>query len=219
MSTINFEDRVTIPSEVDDLDAFRRWSLSEDMPESGRFSFIHDTIWMDMSLEDGITHNLVKAEFSSVLTPLAKASRSGHFYIDRMRYVAPAAGLSTEPDGFFISFESVRNGTVELFRDDGSLLEIVGAADMTLEVVSKTSVRKDTVVLRDLYHRAGVREYWLVDARRSPARFDILRHTPEGYVAVEPADGWLTSEVFGHAFRLEESTDPLGNPSYTLAVR
>jgi len=38
-------------------------------------------------------------------------------------------------------------------------------------------------------------------------------------VAVEPADGWLASRVFGHAFRLEESTDPLGNPSYTLAVR
>ena len=42
---------------------------------------------------------------------------------------------------------------------------------MVLEVVSKTSVRKDTVVLPQLYWKSKIPEYWLVDGRPgSPSR-------------------------------------------------
>ena len=54
---------------------------------------------------------------------------------------------------------------------------------MVLEVVSDGSVRKDTVVLRRAYWEAGVREYWLVDARRDPPSFDILRSTSKAFRA------------------------------------
>jgi Uma2 family endonuclease len=74
-------------------------------------------------------------------------------------------------------------------------------------------------VLRDLYWRAGVPEYWLVDARKLPLRFDILRHTADGYVATEGQDSWLHSVVFGRSFQLTQGTDPLGHPQFNLAVR
>lgn len=90
---------------------------------------------------------------------------------------------------------------------------------MVLEIGSKTSVRKDTVTLHELYWRAGVHEYWLVDARGELPQFDILRHTTEGYVATEGQESWLQSEVFGREFRFTQQTDPLGHPQYTLAVR
>ena len=102
---------------------------------------------------------------------------------------------------------------------EGGIIELEGTPDMALEVVSGSSVTKDTVRLRDLYWRAGVAEYWLVDARSKTPQFEILRHTPTGYVAVEPRDGWLLSAVFGHAFRLMQDVDPLGKPQYQLETR
>jgi Uma2 family endonuclease len=90
---------------------------------------------------------------------------------------------------------------------------------MVLEIVSTSSVTKDPVRLRDLYWRAGVTEYWLVDARSETPRFEILRHTMAGFVAVEPQDGWLASAVFGRAFKLTRQADPLGHALYILETR
>ena len=90
---------------------------------------------------------------------------------------------------------------------------------MILEVLSKGSVHKDEVVLRQAYWEAGVREYWLVDARKQPLRFDILHHTPRGYSTRRKKDGWIKSDVFGKSFRLSQSTNDLGHPEYSLEVR
>jgi Uma2 family endonuclease len=90
---------------------------------------------------------------------------------------------------------------------------------MALEVVSAKSVRKDTRELRSLYWRAGIPEYWLVDARGRTPRFDILRHGARGYTTTRSRRGWLRSIVFGRSFQFTQQTDPLGNPQYTLAVQ
>lgn len=98
-------------------------------------------------------------------------------------------------------------------------MELEGSADMVLEVVSDSSVQKDNVILRDLYWRAGVTEYWLVDARGPEPSFQILRHTPRGYAPVRPRNGWLKSEVFGHSFKLTCGKDPIGHPLFTLLTQ
>ena len=90
---------------------------------------------------------------------------------------------------------------------------------MVLEVVSSSSVEKDTIILRDLYWQAGIREYWLVDARGENPIFDILRHTAKGYVATSKQRGWMKSVLFGKSFRLTQNKDALGHPEYTLGVR
>ena len=90
---------------------------------------------------------------------------------------------------------------------------------MVLEVVSDSSVDKDTVLLRDLYWQAGIAEYWLVDARGERLSFDILRHTSKGYTAVRRQSGWLKSSVFNKSFRLTRRFDKQDNPEYTLALR
>src|SRR5262245_23919859 len=64
--------------------------------------------------------------------------------------------------------------------------------------------RRRTALLFEGYWKAGILEYWLVDARKSPARFDIYRHTPDGYVAVRRREGWLKSAVFDKQFRFLE---------------
>jgi Uma2 family endonuclease len=133
----------------------------------------------------------------------------------------PGADLSTEPDGTFVSWAALETGRIRLVEAEGNgdFVELEGTPDMVLEVVSSSSVRKDTVELRDRYWRAGIAEYWLVDARSSSVRFEILRHEREGYAAVEAQDGWLASTVFGHMFQLGQQSDRLGHPLFTLSVR
>jgi Uma2 family endonuclease len=49
------------------------------------------------------------------------------------------------------------------------------APDLIVEIVSDTSVRKDTERLPVSYFAAGVGEFWLIDARRDPLEFLIHR--------------------------------------------
>jgi len=57
-------------------------------------------------------------------------------------------------------------------------LELEGTPDMVLEVVSASSVVKDTETLLQLYWQAGIPEYWLVDARGEALEFTV--QTPPG---------------------------------------
>jgi Uma2 family endonuclease len=132
------------------------------------------------------------------------------------------SGLATEPDGMFVSTAARRDGRAVVRegrpeRKKGLVVE--GTPDMVLEVVSPSSVRKDTVELPDLYWQAGIPEYWLVDPRGNEPRFALYAHTPRGYRSVRPVGGWRKSAVFGASFRLVQATDDFGLPEYTLETR
>ena len=116
-------------------------------------------------------------------------------------------GDQTEPDAMFASYETFRSGRLRQIsgRRPEGVIEVEGTPDMVLEVISRSSVRKDTVDLLDQYWQAGIREYWLIDPRREPIPFDILRHTARGYVATRRQNGWLKSVVFGKSFQLLRS--------------
>jgi Uma2 family endonuclease len=219
-SVIIFEDRACIPGWVEDLESFRRWACSDEFPERGWFSFLNGEIWVDLSMEELFSHNQVKAPFTFTILGLLEQTPSGLFVPDRMLLSNKAADLSTEPDGLFFFWDTLKSGRLRLIEGaKQGYMELEGTPDMVLEIISRTSVRKDTVRLRDLYWRAGVTEYWLVDARGASPRFDILRHTKDGYVATEAQDGWLFSTVFGQAFQLTQQTNPLGYPQYKVRVR
>jgi Uma2 family endonuclease len=219
MSTIVLEERFRIPDDVVDLESFRRWARSDDFPEQGRFSYLNGELWVDVMPEQLFSHNQVKGEFTSAILGLLKHDRRGRFFGDGALLTHPVAGLSTEPDGTFVSFESLRLGRVQLVEGGEGFVEPEGTPDMVLEVVSATSVEKDTVVLRRLYWEAGIREYWLVDARQDRLQFDILRRRASGYVATPKPAGWLRSAVFRKSFRLSSRLDEAGHPEYTLSVR
>jgi len=219
-SNIIIEDRACIPAWVDDLESFRCWARSDEFPERGWFSYLNGEIWMDWSMEELFTHNQVKTEFTAVVGTLVTTVQIGYFVCDRMLLSNVAANLSTEPDGLFCFWHTIQTGRLRLIKGaEEGCIELEGSPDMALEIVSRYSVRKDTVRLRDLYWRAGITEYWLVDVRGASPRFDILRHTKDGYVATEAQNGWLFSAVFGRAFQLTRQTDPLGHPQYRLQTR
>jgi Uma2 family endonuclease len=211
---------ICIPAWVIDLDSFHRWSESDEFPEHGRIDYLKGEVWVDMSEEQIFSHNQVKTEYTITLGALAKSQRRGRFFQDGVRVTHPETDISAVPDGMFITTAALRSGRVRLVKGaQFGFVRVKGSPDMVLEVVSPSSVHKDTVVLQELYWEAGVREYWLVDARRAPLTFQIFRHTARGYSAIRPQAGWLKSAVFGKSFRLTQEQDELGHPIYTLAVR
>jgi Uma2 family endonuclease len=220
MCPVVIEEEIRIPGWVNSLNSFRRWALSPRFPERGRISYIQGEVWVDMSPEDLFTHNQVKGEYGFVLRGLARRKRQGRYCPDGMLLVNVAADLSTEPDGMFISNESRLTRRVRLVRSKKQgYMEVHGSPDMTLEIVSYTSVHKDTEVLMERYWKAGITEYWLVDARGPKPIFTIFQHSPQGYVAVPKQAGWQKSAVFGKSFKLIVKKDKLGDPEYTLSVR
>jgi Uma2 family endonuclease len=217
MTEIVFGGAIRVPVWVQDLESFRRWCLSEEFPDEGNVSFLNGQLWVDPSMERDV-HSQIKFAIFAALFPLIQHNRLGRGYPDRMRLVHPEANLSTEPDGMFVSRESLQRQRAQLHQGDISL-ELIGSPDMVLEVVSPTSVEKDTVRLVELYHRARVREYWLVNPLGTVLDFKIYRYTAKKFIEVRPSRGWLRSEVFGHSFRLIEAKDELNLREYMLEVR
>jgi Uma2 family endonuclease len=85
----------------------------------------------------------------------------------------------------------------------GQYMELEGTPDWVLEVVSQPNVAKDTEWLRESYHRAGIPEHWLIEARFDELSFQVLRRRRDRFAAMAARGGWYRSQVFDHSFRLE----------------
>ena len=210
---------VHVPGWIVDLASYRRWVMSEEYPKSGWVSFLGGAIFVDPTMKELFTHNQVKGAYAYAIMSVLGPTPSGMYVHDRMFLTNQAANLSTEPDGLFFFWTTIQSNRLRMIEGADGYTELTGTPDMTLEIVSKYSVRKDTVVLRELYWKAEVPEFWLVDARGDEPRFEILRRAENDYVAVEPVDGWLPSAVFGRQFRIVKQTNPLGKPQFVVEYK
>jgi Uma2 family endonuclease len=216
---IGESDRVVVPAGITSLDSFRDWALSEQFPQNVRIDYLSGVIWVDLSMEELYSHNQTKFSIYITLGRIVQDSGLGMFIPDRMRFTYPGADASVEPDGAYVSYRSLREGDVrQIPGREGGVMILEGSPDMVLEVLSESSVEKDTERLPDYYAAADVEEFWRVDAR-AELMFEILRLTPDGYVPAPEPDGWWRSAVFGRSFRLVRGADPLGRPAYTLETR
>lgn len=213
---------VRVPAEATTLPGFRAWVASDDFPDKLRVTFIGQEVYLDRSNEELETHNKVKMEIARVLLNLNRELQRGTFYGDGVLVTNVAAEVSNNPDALFVSWEAVESQRVRLVPREGAagqFIEIEGTPDWVLEVVSAGSVQKDTQELRGAYHRAGIPEYWLIDARGEEIIFQILQRRKTGYAATPNRDGWQRSRTFGRSFRLRRERNRLGQWEYTLDVR
>ena len=97
--------------------------------------------------------------------------------------------------------------------------ELEGTPDWVLEVVSKSSVTKDTQLLRGRYFRAGIPEYWLVNARGKEIDFQILIRGGTDYIPSATVGDWQRSRVFLRKFRLMRRRGRMNFWEYTLRVK
>jgi Uma2 family endonuclease len=220
-STVLFEEQVEIPLGIGSLADFRRWAVSDQFPETGRIDFIGGRIEVDMSPEDFFCHGTLKTELIIVLGRKVKQTGTGHLVTDRTRVSCPQADLSVEPDIVFISHQTLRTGRVRLVpkvsAEPGRYVEVEGPPDLIVEIVSDTSVKKDTERLPVAYFQSGVGEFWLIDARRDPLSFQIHHRGPSEFVATTPdPDGFQPSTVFNTHFRLDARRDDRGHWAFDL---
>jgi Uma2 family endonuclease len=214
------DEDLDVPGWVVDINSFRRWVDSPHFPNRGRIWWLCGKVWADMSREQLFTHNAVKTEITTVLHGFIKAEQLGRIFSDGILLSSFEADISGKPDAMFVSFATLDTDKVRLVEGKRKgYVEVQGAPDMVLEVLSQSSGRKDTVILRKAYWLAGIPEYWLVDARKDPAVFEILRHTARGYVTARDEEGWVRSAVFGKSFRFEQITDRRGQPDYLLRMK
>ena len=160
-----------------------------------------------MSPEDLQTHSLVKTEIAATLHLLVARQGLGEVYVDRARVSSPPADLSVEPDVVVVLWETLDSGRLRYIPaasgEPGRFIEMEGAPDVIVEILSDSSVRKDLTRLPPLYAAAGVPELWRVDARHERLRFEILALEPGGYRKIKPdQEGWTRSPRLGCRFRL-----------------
>lgn len=120
---------------------------------------------------------------------------------------------SREPDLLFVA--KAHASRMDQIRVDGP-------ADLVVEIVSETSVRRDRDEKRRDYEGAGIPEYWIFDPRPGRQRADFLRLGPDGrYVAVTPDDAGRYRSAVLPGFWLDPAwlwQDPLPDPEELRAV-
>ena len=214
MLEIIVEDQILVPKDVKDLKSFRLWTHRDDFPQSGRIDFIQGSIEIDMSPEQLFAHGRLKVEISTAISNLVE--RSDWMVVsDSTRIASVEADLGVEPDIVVLARDTIRSDTVSLTpkaNRDGDYVEIEGAVDLVVEVVSDSSVSKDMTRLRRAYFDAGIREYWIADAQKDDLVFQILKRSEDQYQETEPTeDGWLSSDVLSKEFKL---TRPVVEPEW-----
>jgi Uma2 family endonuclease len=195
------EESVHIPRQATrDLAGFRAWALSPHFPENGRIDFLAGDLEVDMSPEDLHPHGAVKSEIATALHQMV--ADTGEVYVSRARISSPQADFSVEPDVVVVFWETLDSGRLR-YIPEANPIEMEGAPDLVVEIVSDSSEHKDLVLLPLLYAAARIPELWLVDARKKAIRFEIRSLGPDGYETVEPdAEGWRPSPRLGRRFRL-----------------
>ena len=220
-TSVLFEEQVEIPLNLRSLEDFRRWALSASFPERGRIDFLAGRIEVDMSPEDFFCHGVLKTELIGVFMKRVKRDSMGYLLTDSTRVSCPNADLSVEPDIVFVSHRAIATGQVRLIAkasaEPGRYIELEGPPDLVVEIVSDSSVGKDTRRLPAAYAQAGVGEFWLIDARGRELRFEIHHLHNAAYMAAQrDTDGFQSSTVFGCMFRLDRTLTHEGHWSFDL---
>lgn len=223
MATVIIEEQLEIPT-IHDLAEFRRWALSESFPDSGRIDYIAGRIEVDMSPEDLFTHGELKVEVSGEIKTRVKSLNLGHTFSDTTRISSVEGDLSCEPDVVVICFDSIDNGQVSFVSkasgEEGRYVEVEGAPDLIVEIVSDSSVAKDTRRLPEAYHRAGVKEFWLIDARKEELVFQVQRNEASGFANVkQDNEGFQQSAVLQCPVRLDRERHQRGHWVYSLRMK
>jgi Uma2 family endonuclease len=218
------EESLRIPADALSFEGFRKWIHTPEFPETGRIDYLAGDIEIDMSPEDLHTHGIVKVAITVALDAVVTGREIGEIFVDRTRVSSRFATLSVEPDVVVVLWESLQTGRVRYIpaasQEPDRYVEIEGAPDVVVEVVSDSSVKKDTKRLPALYARAGIPELWIADTRGRDVRFEIRILREGEYVLVEPADdGWVRSERLGMLFRLTRRKTRMETWSYRLERR
>jgi len=210
---------VTVPDAAFDHAGYRAWATSDAYPDGVRTTYLLGEVLIEKGQESLEAHSKVKMAVTLAIGTLVREHDLGEVYPDGALLTNEDAGVSCEPDLTFVSWAAFDEGRVRLMpRAGGSdYVELLGSPDLVVEIVSDSSVTKDTKRLRDVYGRAGVREYWLIDARGDAIAFEILSNDDGRFRSAADPHSPQQSHVLGGRWTLTRARNRAGRFSYDLA--
>jgi Uma2 family endonuclease len=224
IAAIRFEGEVEVPWSARTWSGFRQWCFSPEFPRRGRIDFVGGRIEVDMSPERALSHGLPKVELIRALATYVREARIGLLFADRMRISSEEAQLSAEPDVVLVTHRSLQAERVRFSRPSRTqpldYLELQGAPDLVVEILSPSSDVKDTADLPAAYFAAGVREYWLLDALQGDVRLQVFHRGKLEFLPTRrDRQGFQASRVLKRKVKFLCELDSGGFPQYELVLR
>jgi len=121
-----------------------------------------------MSPSPDMGHGNVVGKLMMLIGSYAAVNKLGICFADNMDVHFPDGNLF-RPDFMFISAAN------ENLFVDKKRMTLHGVPDMVAEVFSRSTMKRDTTVKKDVYERNGVREYWMIDPWRETVEIHLLR--------------------------------------------
>ena len=121
-----------------------------------------------MAPSPGFGHVNVTANLIATIGVYAKINKLGIAFADNFDVHFPDGSLF-RPDFIFVSAENAKR----LF--DKKNVTLHGVPDMVAEIFSKSTMKRDVGIKKDIYERNGVREYWIIDPWRETIDVYLLR--------------------------------------------
>ena len=122
-------------------------------------------------------HQIASANLHLIMGGYAKQKKLG-----RVLYAPISVFLeeysAPQPDLLFVA-----TNQLDIIQQKG----IIGVPDLMIEIVSPGSVVRDRVRKKEIYERAGVPEYWIVDPKYFSV--EVYEHTASGYTLFQDVEG------------------------------
>lgn len=154
--------------------------------DSTRSEWVDGEVFAYMPPRD--EHQIILGFLYTLLNLYSDLKELGRVQIAPFEVKLWEGGPSREPDLIFASKSNLENFSSKRFS---------GAPDLAVEIISPSSLYIDRNDKFREYERAGVREYWLIDARAEHKRADFYRLDAEGRYALfaTEADDQVASDV------------------------
>ena len=139
-----------------------------------------------MAPSPGMGHSTVTTNLIKIIGSYASINKLGICFGDHMDVHFPDGNLF-QPDFIFVS-----SAKAELFLDKRNMT-LHGVPDMVAEIFSRSTMKRDLGIKKDIYERNGVREYWIIDPWRETVDVYLLR---EGkYELAGHYENWSEDEL------------------------
>ena len=121
-----------------------------------------------MAPSPGWGHVNVTANLVKIIGNYASINKLGVVAADNFDVHFPDGNLF-KPDFIFVSAAKAKS----LFESKNSTLH--GVPDMVAEIFSRSTMKRDVGIKKDVYERNGVKEYWMIDPWRETVEVCLLR--------------------------------------------
>ena len=161
----------------------------------------NDPFWYDLingqivqKQSPSMLHQRISGKIEFELTLYAKKTQSGEMFHAPLDVVLDDNN-AYHPDIFFIKNE-------RSFILNTKEQAVIGAPDLVVEILSKSTAVYDKGTKKDNYERNGVREYWLIDPRNKSVEIYTLAQQRYQLTTYQEETG-IVSSIALQGFSLE----------------